>query len=164
VEFDLQTRGVAFTSQMVPAVEQSTHFTPPEPHCPSRKPSWHTPEASQQPSAHVLALHGGFGGVQTEEVQMSPVALQLMHDLPPVPQAKAAVPDVQLPSASQQPLHVAGPHATFTHTPPWHCSPDAAQSVHAVPPPPHAPACVPCAHTPFTQHPAHVVGPQVASQ
>ena len=74
------------------------------------------------------------------------------------------VPNWHTPFASQQPEHVAGPHAG-PHAPPASTfdgtqgAPDAPQSVHLPPPWPHAAVSVPRRHWVPMQHPAQFSGP-----
>jgi hypothetical protein len=159
----VQTRGVAFTSQVAPEVAQSVHVTPPEPHCVSRNPSWHVPAPSQHPSGQFAGLHTGGATTQVPAEQTSPIDVQSLHVFPPIPHAPAAAPPTQAPLALQHPLHVPGPHGCATHEPLSQNAPVVVQFAHALPPVPQAVFCPPSAHTPLWQHPVQVTGPHVAS-
>jgi hypothetical protein len=137
---------------------------PPDPHCVSRNPSWHTPLASQQPSGQLEGVHCGGVGTHAPPEQTSPMEAQSLHVEPATPHSAAAVPDTHLPAASQHPLHVPGLHGCATHDPLSHAAPDALQSWQASPPVPHAISWPPRAQTPPWQQPRHVTGPHVASQ
>lgn len=79
---------------------------------------------------------------------------QLMHCLPPSPQALAVFPGMQL-LPRQQPLQLPGPHVGGTHWRPFgeQTAPAAWQSWHASPPVPHEKSCEPSTHVVPAQQP-----------
>jgi hypothetical protein len=132
----LQTRGVTAVSQVAPDVVQFAHVAPPWPHAVSRKPASQTPFASQQPFAHDVGVQGGGGTSQAWLAsQTSASCVQLVHALPPMPQALFCDPLWQTPDESQHPPgHVVGPHVLASmkklHDCPLHASPKSAQFWH----------------------------------
>jgi hypothetical protein len=159
VSWFLQTRGESPTSHVEPAVVQSVHDAPPDPHAVFTKPASHVPWASQQPEQ----LAASHKGTQALAVHASSFG-QAVQLAPPLPHAGTDVPATHVPAASQHPAQFAGPQGRVMHAPFEHSSPVVVQLEHVAPPVPHAPSCVPTAHTPLTQHPEHVPGPHVASQ
>ena len=69
--------------QVLPVAVQSRHVIPPVPQV-VLPLVWQVPALSQHPLAQVVELHVGVTHVPAEQVL--PVAVQLTHAIPPVPQ------------------------------------------------------------------------------
>jgi hypothetical protein len=90
---------------------------PPDPHCASRKPSWHTPDESQQPSGQLDGVHAGGVETHAPPEQVSPIEVQSLQLVPPAPHAAGAEPPTHAPLPSQHPAHVPGEHGCVTQDP-----------------------------------------------
>ena len=95
------------------------------------------------------------GASQAREVLHACPVAQLVHELPPVPQAAVSVPATHVPFWQQPLEQFPGPQPVMaaTHWPDWQSCPET-QTSQLNPPVPHAPVDVPASQTPAdVQHP-----------
>ncbi len=112
------------------------HSPPPVPQSIAVSPGWQLLLASQHPSGHVSSLQGVVTP-QNPSVHV-PVGPQSVHSWPPVPQLRARVPALQVPSVAQQPAQFPGPQPCDTHVPLLHAW-FAPHIAHETPPTPQRP-------------------------